>query len=434
MLDANDDITWTLLDSVTKIARIEITDGRQSIFDVTEAATCRILIHDRTGDFDPNNPSAAYYGIEGKPLAVALFNPVSAVWVPQFRGNVEDINFVIEPTLGQDGKPILAKIQIEAVGVFAYLARAGMQIGVSGDTSPSPGIVFYEDGPIANPGGPGGRLEHLAADAGISTDMYVFFSGNVNLLESKYDAGDKFLGAFREAVEAEFPGLANLFEDKLGRLTEHGRLARLTPDAVAAEAGAAWDFNRWNAGDGTAIAGDSSMAQIRALSYGRPLDMVVNSATCYPYDILDADIFPDQFVKDDASITALGIRSWDKPGLILKEHKTNGDTGAEQTAKMADFMVSYFAVPMTWIDTITFKSVHPDDPRAASTWGLITGGSIADIVNVNVGYPGSTGVQDSDNFIEGRSMVITPLQPGFDFVELSLNLSPYVEDTLAIFV
>lgn len=428
MLDASP--TWTVIDNLqpSLVARIEIRDGRQTEQDETETGTCTVYLNDRTGLFDPNNAGSPYFGkLDSKPIAVAVWNPVDSAWVPQWRGTIDDIQTVLNPATA-DGVSILANVQIEAVDIFDYLAKAEMQVGVSGNVAPagSEGTIFYEDGHVDD------RVIQLLTDAGLDSSMWVVFSGNVNVLETKYDPGDEFLTALKDAVDAELPGLANQYVDKQGRYVFHGRFARLTPDSVALSAGGAWDFNRWKAGDGAAIQSDPTCAQIREFAFGRPRELIVNSAVCYPENIPEADI-PGQLVTDPTSITQHGIHGRSDVNLIVKDNPDNGDTGAQQCLKYAQFWINEYAQPLQRINTLVFKTVRPDDHRAAATWGLLTGVSISDIVNVNIGYPGGTGIQDTDFYVEGRQMTIEPLDPSYDLVTLELNLSPAVTDSQSVF-
>lgn len=434
MLDP--DPTWTVLDTLrdSLVALIEIRDGRQTEQDETETGTCTVYLNDRDGWFDPNNATGPYFGkLDGKPIAIALWNPVDEEWVPQWRGTIDDIQAALNPAT-RAGVSINANVRLECVDIFDYLARAEMQVGMAGDVPPagSEGTIFYEDGPVANPGGAPGRIEQILLDAGLDEDMFVVFSGNVNVLESKYDPGDEYLAALKDAADAEFPGIANIYVDKLGRFVFHGRFARLDPDTVAAGAGAAWDFNRWKAGDGAAITADPDCAQIREFSFARPRELLINSSISYPEDILEADI-PGQLSVDAVSIGKYGIHGRSDVNLIVKEHKTNADTGVQQCAKYAIFWTTYYASPLDRIESAVFKSLLPTDARAASTWALLTGVSISDILNVNVGYPGGTGIQDVDHYVEGRQLTIEPLNPDLDMVTLELNLSPAIADTDGIF-
>ena len=55
--------------------------------------------------------------------------------------------------------------------------------------------------------------------------------------------------AIQDAVDAEFPGVGNVYGDRLGRLAIHGRYARFDPLGTEAMT-AGWDFHDWKAGDG----------------------------------------------------------------------------------------------------------------------------------------------------------------------------------------
>jgi hypothetical protein len=55
--------------------------------------------------------------------------------------------------------------------------------------------------------------------------------------------------------------------------------------------------------------------------------------------------------------------------------------------------------------------------------GANRGVDISDIVNVVAGYPGGVGIAE-DFYVEGSEMTIRPLNPGYDMVELTLNVSP----------
>jgi hypothetical protein len=445
MLDPNP--VWTVIDTVSPnlVSHIELEDGRQTERDRPEAGKAFVYLNDKLGLFDPNNPGSPYFGIlDSKPIAIAVKNPVTAAWVPQWRGTIDDIRTVLHPAT-QNGVSILANVVLECVDMFDYLGRAEMQVGVSGNAIPagadvSPGTILYDDGEVDE------RIVKLLTDAHVHPDMSVVFSGNVNVLETQYDAGDSFLPALFEACDAEGP-LSHPYCDKLGRVVFHGRFARLDPTAVwTGIAGtnpardAVWQFRRWKAGDGNAIGHDPTVAQIREFAFGRPRELLVNSAIAYPEfeadtagSPLDETKIPAQLTTDVASIGQHGIHSRSDTSLIVKGHKTNGDDGWEQSKKYSDFWVAYFAQPLDRVERIVFKSLNPTDPRAATTWALLTGVSISDVVTLFIGYPNGFGFQGTDYYVEGRHLTISPLGPDFDLLELELNLSPAVEDTLGIF-
>jgi hypothetical protein len=136
-----------------------------------------------------------------------------------------------------------------------------------------------------------------------------------------------------------------------------------------------------------------------------------------------------QVSTDATSITAYGYRSWSAPDLIVKEHKTNGNTGNQEAALYASFYTANYAVPRTNIETITFKACHPGNARASAIWGLMTGMQISDVINVTIG---DASVSDEDYYVEGFHMEIVPAAGDtYDYVEVTPNLTPkayYTDD------
>lgn len=419
--------TWTTIDDVDNlVSGYDIQTGKQTELDRTDTGTATVYLHDTTGDYDPANATGgAYFGkLVGKQIKLCLWNPVTSEWVDQWRGKIRDYGYTIHPVLGGDGKPILANIQIECVDVFDYLGGYGLQPGVNGDTPPvgSEGTVFYED----TAGTVDDRFFQILADVGIDSTRYVVFSGNVKVKETKYDPGDPALMALRDLADAEFPGLANIYVDRFGRFVFHGRRARFDPEGVITDgpvSSATWDFHRWKVGDGTAIVGDSGYAQIRVLAYTHGESDIVNSAIAWPIGIAEADM-PNQVFEDATSITAHGKHSLPPMSdLIIAAAPTTGNTPAVECQKFAEFFVHYLKDPQTRITSCVVKAIQPDDPRAAATWDVLTKADISDIMRTTVGYPSGTGI-DIDNYIEGFTKRVRPLNPDYDHVEVEFNLTP----------
>lgn len=414
--------TWTRLDDTDSlVASIEITAGKQGEFDESETNHATIRLHDRTGDFDPNNVSGPYFGnMNGKQILLQLYNPVTATWFERFRGTIKtwrhDLN---RSTSG--GVSIVSNVTIECVGVFDYLARMQLIAGVHGDPPPvgREDTVFYEDGEVNI------RIEAILGDAGIDPLRYVVFSGNVDVQETMYDSGDAALTALRDAADAETPAaLANIYEDRHGQFVFHGRQAKLDPVTVAAGAGGAWDYQVFKIGDGAAITGDPTYAQMRSpFQFKVDLEDIINTALVIPKGI-NRDKVPDLVYSDSGSIAAYGPKSFTYQDSINDGHKTNGDDAADDLKRSANFLVDNFSVPLVRIESLDVKAMRPTDARATPTWNVLAKADISDTVTLTVGYPAATGI-DNDYFIEGWTQTITPLQKlGFDMVDMTLNLSP----------
>lgn len=419
--------SWTRIDNQIRVARWEIRRGRQDEREKTETGEATIFVKDTEGWLDPSNVSSPWFGkLDGKQVALARWNPVTQQWYTRFRGTIEEYGHDLSPTQNVD------EVAIVCVGFMDYLNSAQMAPGVSGHPGGPAGVVFYDDQDAND------RVNDIHADAGFPPELYVTFSLNVVMQETRYDGGYSYLAGIFDAADAEFPGVSNVFEDRFGRVCVHGRHARFDPDSVATDAGNdAWDFNRWKLGDGDAITGDSNYAQLRPpLHADRSLKNVINSALVTPYGI-DAGAVAGQVVSDPTSIAAYGVRSYSAQDLRVLEHKTNGDTGAEQCEKVGDFYVTNYKDPRTRPRQATIKSLAPDDARAAKTWLLMSKVDISDVVHLKVTFPGGGGF-DEDFYVEGVTESsrpggpFTPIGDEYAIDEVTLDLSPtayYNEDT-----
>jgi hypothetical protein len=216
--------TWTRIDNnaAFRVSDITIRRGRQTEFDQTETSTATVTVRDPSGVFDPNNMSSPYFGnLNGKQIMLQLQNPVTSAWHTQFRGHIDDYGYDLSETM------VVSTVQIECVDLFDYLARVEMVVGLFGDPALSvgdkAGVVVYAETDFQT------RLEQAATDAGLPAEMFVFFTGNVDVQETRYDPGDPILTVIRDAVDAEFPTAANAYTDKLGRVVAHGRISRGSP-------------------------------------------------------------------------------------------------------------------------------------------------------------------------------------------------------------
>jgi len=379
--------------------------GRQSEFDVTNVGTARVYFHDMDDTFSDES-------LIGKQAMLQIFDPVATAWQPVFRGHIDDIHNSPSP-----GAPDLTNIQMDLVGPFDYVAGVKMVVGTFGVvlTPPMTGVVLYAENPVDQ------RIEELGTDADLAADMLVVFSGNVDVHETLYDPDDDILSAMRDAADAEFPGIGNIYEDRYGRIVFHGRFAKFDPDGTSS--GAEWDFQRWEAATRSDVT--SGRAQIREFQLNRPRTRIVNSYVAWP----ELDVAGDPFDQDEittltktnaTSVTAYGWRGRSAPSLIIKEHKTNGNTGAEECELFADYYVGNYAVPRKNIERVTFKSLPPADSRAADVWAIFHA-DISDVIHL---FVAEEGLSDAEFFIEGISGSCRVGPPNYDFVTFSPNLSP----------
>lgn len=306
---------------------------------------------------------------------------------------------------------------MDLVGPFDYVAGVKMVVGVFGETlTTEDGCVKWAEGPVD------GRIEDLGAAADLDPDMLVVFSGNVDVHMTLYDADDDILSAMRDAADAEFPGIGNIYEDRYGRIVFHGRFAKFDPDTTAS--GAEWNFQRWQAGTRADVT--TGVAQIREFKYNRPRTRIVNTYVAWPELDLSGDPFDPSVIQnntksDATSISAYGYRGKDAPSLIIKEHKTNGNSGLEECALFGDYYVGNYSEPRKNVEVCTFLSINPDDPRAEATWALMTQADISDVIHM---FVDEAGMSDEEFFIEGISGSCRVANPEYDYVSVTPNLSP----------
>lgn len=402
--------TWTRYDELSncRCEGFDVNRGRQSELDTTDTGTARIFFHDQAQVMDDD--------LIGLQLMLQVYDPVATAWQPVFRGHIDDISSDPHPDA-----PALTNVEVSCTDVFDYLGGCHMIVGVFGDVVPAgtTGVVFYDNGPVDD------RITSLLTDAGLASSMYVVFSGNVDVNETLYDPNDTILQGLRDAADAEFPGIANVYVDRFGRVVFHGRFARFDPDTVSGDAGdAAWDFQRWDAATREDVT--TGVAQIREFSYNRPRDRIINTYTSWPredetgvaFDMTNLDA---QVSSDATSISAYGYRSREAGDLIIKQHKTNGNTGTDECKLFADFYVANYAVPRKNVQKITFMSINPEDARAAATWELMSRVDVSDVIALTID---EAGLAAEDFYVEGISVQVRRLNPDYDMVTVSPNLSP----------
>jgi hypothetical protein len=404
--------TWTRFDdtALCRCAGFDWERGRQSEFDVTNTGTARVRFHDRNGTF------ATAEDFVGLQIMLQLYDPCAEAWEPVFRGHIDSI--LSSPNTNTDA---VTDVELDCVDIFDYLGGAKLVVGVMGDALPTgmSGVVFYEDGPVDD------RITAALDDGGLDSTMYVVFSGNIDVNETLYDPDDVILQVVREASDAEFPsGVANAYADRYGRVVWHGRFAKFDPDAVSGDAGDdAWNFQRWEAATRADVG--TTRAQIREYEDSVPRSRIINSYLAWPAEDEKGVEFKQSNVAalvrtDSGSIASQGYHGEEAANLIIKEHKTNGNTGAVECGLFGDYYVANYADPQKTVERITFKSLRANDPRAAATWAFMTRADIADAVDL---YIAERGLSGEEFFIEGISGECE-VGKVVDIVTVTPNLSP----------
>lgn len=430
--------TWTRVDSIDNlISGFDINRGKQTEADTTDTSTAVVYVNDRWGYFDPNNLASSFAGYLGKQILLQVYDPVAAEWVQQTRMWIDHVDFDINPVT-RDGESILSNVQLNCIDLFGLLNRLKMDVSevagnrVFGNVPPVgyEGSVFYEDSSPGDGSGFDDRLIQIADDCGLTTDWYVFFTGNIDLLEGLYDVGDSPMIAMQQVVDAEMPGAGNLLTDKQGRLCGRGRGARFDPDGVSAGASAgAWNFRRFKAGDGAAITLDPDRAQIRPpLGWSYSEEKIRNVGYAYPKDLAD-NLKPGQ-VYVVPGVDPIDRRVWSAENLLVKAGTTTGNTGAEEAKAYSQFWATVLSDPSVRVEALTFKSIDVNHPQAGVTWDLMLGADISDVIDLEHGYAGGGGLSE-EFFVEGSEMTVRPLNAEMDMVTVTFNVSPaayYADD------
>jgi len=125
------------------------------------------------------------------------------------------------------------------------------------------------------------------------------------------------------------------------------------------------------------------------------------------------------------------VRTWSARDLLVYQGTTTGNNNLQETALYGLYHLRNYADPRTRVDQITFKSLRPDDSRAAATWDLMTTVDISDVVELTVTNPGGGGFSSEPFYVEGISYEVGPLTPDYQDVTLTLDVSPaayFLED------
>lgn len=417
--------TWTYLtDTDNLVASYDIHRGRAFEFDRTDTGTANIRINDVHGVLDPTNSTGPYY-TKIEPLLqiqIELWNPVDLSYSSRFRGFIEEFNY------SQDPSQLVMFLEIQCVGIMAMLTAIEMQPdGTFGETPVEPGTIFFGAEDFQS------RIENVLGNAGIDTAFSIVFTGNILMPDSPYSPGQNVLEVIEEAADAEFPTVANIYENRLGQLCAHGRLAMFDPFGTAAGATpGAWDICGglgvpWKVGDGAAVlASISDTAQLRTFAFNRGMSKVFNQAFCTPWKFDPAIDDPaDQTSTDATSIGKYGIRSWSAENLKVYQGTTTMNDAKDECKLYADYIKNNYAQPHNRITEMSFKSLDPSDPRAPALWTFLTLCDVMDPLDVTVTDPGGVANFNAEpGFIQGITETVEPLNGEYALVTLDIDWSP----------
>jgi hypothetical protein len=411
--------TWTRLDDTANlVASYSIDRGRQFELDRTDGGSATVVINDIDGVLDPTNTTGPFYTKIEPLLQITLgrFNPVANEWQTRFRGFISEYDYSFNPAQNVN------QLTLSCVDLFEILQAIDMLPGQFGDTPPagSEGQVVFNVFPNVDD-----RINQVYGNANLPTAFYVTFTGNVTVSPTVYSSGESAMTAVQELVDAEFPGVSNLYTDRFGRVVFHGRLAKFDPATTAAGAGdEAWDWHHWHAGDHAAVvASPSTVAQLRQFAMNRGLSKIINNAIATPIGIADTDV-AGQIVQDLTSIGLRGYRSWSAMNLLTSGGLLDATDANDATKQFATYYVENYAEARNRVPLCGFRSIDPRTPGAAAVWNLIAKIDISDQIDFTVAAPGGGGFTAEPFFVEGIHETNMPANGTYDDVTVTLDVSP----------
>src|SRR4029077_7005492 len=137
----------------------------------------------------------------------------------------------------------------------------------------------------------------------------------------------------------------------------------------------------------------------------------------------DNDDVAGQYVKDDASIAAYGLRSITFDQLQTVEGRATGNNSMVETKLFATYYVSNYSTPAPRVSRLVFKARLPTDTLAAALWGFMCNVEISDLLTLQTAHPGGGGF-DTDFYVEGLHYTARPGTPDYPILELALDVSP----------
>ena len=388
------------LDTANRVIHWETHRGRNSEFDKVEAGTASITLMNRDGLFDPLNASSPYVTpdllLPLRQVRITANTPADpGVYHDIFTGYVEGWNY-------QRTSPRGALAFLDAVDGFELLQQAEV-LPVAGSGQ---GGQYFAEQHVDS------RVLAALGFAGWPASRASVFSGNTALQAVTYPKGTSMLQVIQEAVDAEFPALANFYMDRSGRACFRGRYFRFDPESDEWDLPGAPYFsvpaNRWKFADADAFEAFDGEAPT-----GGPLIPMADCQWTFDrervYNVVTCTVAGQpaktenlQTVTDTASRTKYGRRTLTIPNLILLAGMIPGPgtevvLAREEAKRYATYFVENYNEPIVRASSIEIHSKFEDD----NVWDFLVNVELGDLAELYTVNPGSGGFNGQEFFIDG---------------------------------
>ncbi len=422
--------TWTRIDTSYNVQSWSIDRGRSYELDKTATGTATINIVDKTGAFDPTNTGGTFYHrVEPmKQAAIALQNPRTAAWTTLFRGFISSVAWVPYQNLQ------FANVRLELVDGMAVLGAMEMAPdGTFGDSVTTDGNIVFDAQPhtdgVQRRIGDGITYTGVLSQAGWPAGLRQIFTGNVHLQEYLAPPRASVLSVILDAADSEHPVASNVFINRDGEVTFHGRKARFDPDTTSS--GTDWAFTRWPIGDNAAVLASPTtvVPMSPPLAVVRDNSNVYTAALALPEDPTGVLLTSSGITGNYATALTVGdygLRTWSAENLGTGAVDTAGSTTELQATKLfADYVIANYSTPQTRVGQVTVRPHHPSGISGSATWAMIGGVDISDIVEITTTHKGGGGFSGTEFYVEGVHYDCRPANGTYPDITLTLDLSPF---------
>lgn len=412
-------VNFTRYDNTYACTGWSIDRGRSYELDRTGTGTASVHFVDLTGAFDPTGTPVVDVMNHA---AIAIQNPVSGATSTLFRGFVSSVEW--EPYTDELKANVRVDL-VDALAVFAAMelplvALSGSTVSVVSGNLSFPALPYTDA--VQRRIGDGTHYGGILSDVGWPTALRSIFTGNVKILGGGTDGATIYpprtsvLTVMQDAADAEFPGVANLYVSKDGKLTFHGRLARFNYTDPT------YGINVWYAGDQSACSGSTVRVPVSPpIVASRDDSHLYTSFLALPAGVADGDI-AGQYQTSSAGTAAYGLRTWSAENLLTGGGTAN--TALQETALFSTYYKNNYSTVRTRVDQLTVRPQSPTGPYGTQTWNLMAGVEISDVVSLTTSHVGSHGFSGATFYVEGVHYEAKPMNATYNEITLTLDVSP----------